>query len=80
MTKKNKLYKHHKAKGYFYLKDFSFAIIALLGMGAAVTIPTYIASHKTEEVSIKADSENNQTNENNDSIEEQEEDEELLEY
>lgn len=80
MTKKNKLYKHHKAKGYFYLKDFSFAIIALLGVGAAVTIPTYIASHKTEEVSIKADSENKENNENNESLEDLKENEELLEY
>ena len=42
MTRKNKLYKHHKSKSYFYIKDFSFAIAALIGIGTAIAVPTYI--------------------------------------
>ena len=65
MTRKNKLYKHHKSKSYFYIKDFSFALLGLLAIGTAITVPTYIASHKTEEVSLKADSDNSEQLENN---------------
>ena len=55
MTRKNKLYKHHKSKSYFYIKDFSFAIAALIGIGTAIAVPTYIAANKTEDVPLKAD-------------------------
>ncbi len=55
MTRKNKLYKHHKSESYFYIKDFSFAIAALIGIGAAIAVPTYIAANKTEDITLKAD-------------------------
>lgn len=55
MTRKNKLYKHHKSKSYFYIKDFSFAIAALIGIGTAIAVPTYIAANKTEDLPLKAD-------------------------
>lgn len=80
MTRKNKLYKHHKPKSYFYLKNFSFALIALLGVGAAVSVPTYIATHRAQEVTIKAESNDGKENDNNDSNENIEESEELLNY
>ena len=80
MTRKNKLYKHHKSKSYFYIKDFSFALLGLLVIGTAVIVPTYIASHKTEEVSLKADSDNSEQLENNEETQTLEEEEELLHY
>lgn len=55
MTRKNKLYKHHKSKSYFYIKDFSFAIAALIGIGTSIAVPTYIAANKTEDIALKAD-------------------------
>ena len=80
MTRKNKLYKHHKSKSFFYIKDFSFGILAILGIGTAIAVPTYIASHQNEEVSLKAESkiENQQEDEttNNSEIDNLE----LLEY
>ena len=80
MTRKNKLYKHHKSKSYFYIKDFSFAILGLVAIGTAITVPTYIASHKTEEISIKAESNNANENENSEAVEENNQEEELLHY
>lgn len=80
MTRKNKLYKHHKSKSYFYIKNFSFALVALIGLGVAVSVPTYIASHKTEEVSLKADSSEAKENKNSESIEALEDSQELLVY
>lgn len=80
MTRKNKLYKHHKPKSYFYLKNFSFALIALLGIGTAVTVPTYIATHRAQEVTIKAESNEAKENDNTESNNNSEESEELLNY
>ena len=50
MVRKNKLYKHHKSKASFYIRNFSFAFALFLGLGTAVTVPTYIASRNTEQV------------------------------
>lgn len=62
MVKKNKLYKHHKSKAFFVIRNFSFALAALLGAGTAVVVPTYIASIKNEEINIKALSQNENEN------------------
>ena len=80
MTRKNKLYKHHKPKSYFYLKNFSFALLAFIGVGVAITVPTYIASHKTPEVSIKAQSNESKENTNNETEESLVDSDELLNY
>ena len=80
MTRKNKLYKHHKPKSYFYLKNFSFALIALVGVGVMVSVPTYIATHRAPEVTIKAESNEPKENENNENTEASEDNEELLNY
>ena len=80
MTRKNKLYKHHKPKSYFYLKNFSFALIALVGLGVMVSVPTYIATHRAPEVTIKAESNESKENANSDTEEVEKEEEELLNY
>lgn len=80
MVRKNKLYKHHKSKAVFYIKNFSFALIGLIGVASALTIPTYIATIRNEEITIKAES--NESNKDNDEAKEdaKEESEELLAY
>ena len=57
MMMKNKLYKHHKHKAVFVLRQFSFAFIGLVGLGLAVTIPTYISSIQDNQISTKAQDE-----------------------
>ena len=80
MTRRNKLYKHHKSKAFFYVRHFSFVVLGLVGVGAAIGVPTYIASIKTEQISIKAAS--NETNDNTEEVtnETLDESEELQSY
>ena len=66
MTRRNKLYKHHKSKAFFYVRHFSFVVLGLVGVGAAIGVPTYIASIKTEQISIKAAS--NETSDNTEEV------------
>ena len=80
MTRKNKLYKHHKSKSYFLIKDFSFALITLIGLGVGITVPTYIATQNAQEISTKAESEKAEKEENKDDLDNKEEEKELLHY
>ena len=57
MMMKNKLYKHHKSKSFFMIRNFSFAVVALLGVGLTIAIPTYISSIKEQQISAKAQAE-----------------------
>lgn len=54
MNMKNKLYKHHKSKAFFYVRNFSFVFAGLLGIGLSIAIPTYISSIKEQQISAKA--------------------------
>ena len=54
MVMKNKLQKHHKRKAFFIFRNFSFAVIGLVGVGLAVVIPTYISSLNESNISAKA--------------------------
>ena len=76
MMMKNKLYKHHKSKSFFMIRNFSFAVVALLGVGLTIAIPTYIASINEQQTSTKAKAEND----SNDKVEEKEETSSLLSY
>ena len=80
MTRKNKLYKHHKSKSVFYIKNFSFAFLALAGLGVALSVPTYIASQNAAEISTKAESNKENKDTDDDVLEENKEEEELLHY
>ena len=80
MVKKNKLYKHHKSKAFFYVRNFSFVFLGLISVGSAVAVPTYIASIKNVEISIKADSKDENKNDVEQSLDNQEESEELEQY
>ena len=80
MVRKNKLHKHHKTKSYLYFKDFAFGIIGLVTIGAAISIPTYIASNIPEEVSIKADTHKSQIESDKEDNEQLNEEEETLSY
>ena len=57
MSMKNKLYKHHKSKAFFYVRNISFVFIGLLGIGLSIAIPTYISSIKEQQISAKAQAE-----------------------
>ena len=57
MSMKNKLYKHHKSKAFFYVRNISFVFIGLLGIGLSIAIPTYISSIKEQQISAKAQTE-----------------------
>lgn len=80
MVRKNKLYKHHKSKAFFYIRNFSIVFFGLVGVGVAVTVPTYIVSIKSEQIPIKAEFEESKIEENNETIEENIDSEELLNY
>jgi len=80
MVRKNKLYKHHKSKAFFYVRNFSIVLFGLIGVGAAVTVPTYIASIKNEQIAIKAEFEESKKEDNNEAIEDANDSEELLNY
>ena len=80
MVRKNKLYKHHKSKAFFYIRNFSAIFVALVGVGVAVTVPTYIASTKSEQVPLKADYDESQKEDNKVDPEENVEPKELLHY
>lgn len=80
MTRKNKLYKHHKSKAFFIVRNFSFAFLALVGVGASVAIPTYISTINNTQISTKADSSEAQENDNIESLETFEESNELETY
>ena len=59
MNMKNKLYKHHKSKVFFYVRNISFVFVGLLGIGLSIAIPTYISSIKEQQISAKAQAEEN---------------------
>lgn len=75
MVMKNKLQKHHKRKVFFIFRNFSFAVIGLLGVGLSIAIPTYISSLKESNISAKATSEKVEENASEDSSEELEQSE-----
>lgn len=80
MVRKNKLYKHHKSKAYFVIRNFSFSFLAIIGLGAIVTVPTYIASITNQNVPLKADYDKNKLEDGNVDIEEESNSPDLLEY
>lgn len=80
MVRKNKLYKHHKSKAFFLIRNFSFVFLGLISVGVGVTVPTYIASTKSEQVSLKADYNESQKEDNKVEPEENVEPQELLHY
>ncbi len=80
MVRKNKLYKHHKSKAFFYVRNFSIVLFGLIGVGVAITVPTYIASIKNEQIAIKAEFDESKKEENKESIEDSVESEDLLNY
>lgn len=80
MVRKNKLYKHHKSKAFFYVRNFSIVLFGLIGVGVAVTVPTYIASIENEQIAIKAEFEESKKEDNNEAIEDANDSEELLNY
>ena len=51
---KNKFYKHHKSKVFFYVRNLSFVFAGLLGIGLSIAIPTYISSIKEQQIQTKA--------------------------
>lgn len=57
MMMKNKLYKHHKKKAVFVLRQFSLAFIGMFALGLAIGIPTYISSIQESQISTKAQDE-----------------------
>ena len=54
MVMKNKLQKHHKSKAFFIARNFSFALIGLVGVGLSIAIPTYISSLNESNITTKA--------------------------
>ena len=80
MVRKNKLYKHHKSKAFFLIRNFSFIFLGLISVGVGVTVPTYIASTKSEQVPLKADYDESQKEDNKVDSEENVEPKELLHY
>ena len=57
MNMKNKLFKHHKSKAFFYVRNLSFVFAGLLGIGLSIAIPTYISSIKEQQIEAKAQTE-----------------------
>ena len=57
MNMKNKLFKHHKSKAFFYVRNLSFVFAGLLGIGLSIAIPTYISSIKEQQIAAKAQTE-----------------------
>ncbi len=55
MMMKNKLYKHHKRKAFFVIRQFSFAVIGIGAIGLGIGIPTYISSIQESQISAKAE-------------------------
>jgi len=43
MEMKNKLYKHHKSRFHFLVKDLSIGTASVFGFLAIVSLPTYIS-------------------------------------
>lgn len=80
MVRKNKLYKHHKSKAFFLIRNFSFVFLGLISVGVGVTVPTYIASTKSGEVPLKADYDESQKEDDKVESEENVEPKELLHY
>ena len=80
MVRKNKLYKHHKSKAFFYIRIFSAIFVGLVGIGVAVTVPTYIASIKTEQITIEAQYDDPEKEESEETTEENNDSEELLNH
>ena len=61
MNMKNKLFKHHKSKAFFYVRNLSFVFVGLLGIGLSIAIPTYISSIKEQQIAAKAQTEEDET-------------------
>ena len=57
MNMKNKLFKHHKSKAFFYVRNISFVFLGLVGIGLSIAIPTYISSIKEQQIAAKAQAE-----------------------
>ena len=64
MTMKNKLYKHHKSKSSFVVRNLSFTLFGLSLVTLAVAMPSIIANHKDEKVPTLAESEEAETDNN----------------
>ena len=79
MVKKNKLYKHHKSKAFFYVRNFSFVFLGILGVGLSIGIPTYISSIQEQQISTEAKAQEKLEEDKQDTIEATEE-EDLLSY
>ena len=57
MNMKNKLYKHHKSKSSFVVRELSFSVLGLSLVALAVALPAYFSTHKDEKVPTLAESE-----------------------
>ena len=79
MTMKNKLYKHHKSKMFFYVRNFSFVFLGILGVGLSIGIPTYISSIQEQQISTEAKAQEKLEEDKPETIETTEE-EDLLSY
>ena len=58
MTQRNKLYKHHKSKAFFVIRNFSFVLFGFASLAAVVAVPTYISTIQEKQIEAKATSEN----------------------
>ena len=66
MNMKNKLFKHHKSKAFFYVRNFSFVFAGLIGICLSISIPTYLSSIKEQQIATKAQAD--ETTENAETI------------
>ena len=78
MEMKNKLYKHHKRKVTFFLRNFSFAFFGLIAVIGSIAIPTYINVKTNENMMASAASEKSEKQSENEEVNQEEE--ELLEF
>ena len=53
MVMKNKLYKHHKKKAFFVLRNFAFAFVGLAVVTLSFAIPTYISQQNETKIEAK---------------------------
>ena len=72
---KNKLYRHHKSKFSFVVRNFSLTFIGIFTVLGGIVIPTYISTLDTTNVVMKAE-ENDEVENSENTVEESHENEE----
>ena len=58
MKMKNKLYKHHKSKARLFIRSASIFALGLSAVVLAIAIPTYVSVKNSQNITVKAESEN----------------------